>query len=58
MFLDGEEERLQPAGPLNRSSVIEKLLPFTNYTFVVRVYADSASEFSEKVICQTGEEGE
>lgn len=41
----------------SRSIQIDKLLPFSSYTFYLRLYMDSASEFSEKAICQTGEEG-
>lgn len=41
----------------SRSIQIEKLLPFSNYTFYLRLYMDSASEFSEKAVCQTEEEG-
>lgn len=42
---------------VNTSLLIEKLMPFTNYTFYVRAYSGkSASEQSEKVIQITGED--
>lgn len=41
----------------SRSIQIDKLDPFSNYTFYLRLYIDAASEFSEKAVCQTGEEG-
>lgn len=42
---------------VNTSLVIEKLMPFTNYTFYVRAYSGkSASEQSEKLTQITGED--
>ena len=41
----------------NESFIIQKLLPYTNYTFYVRSYVKSASEQSERVVCSTEEAG-
>lgn len=54
---DGGEERQMVAPHFNRSATVGQLVPFTNYTFCVRAYTDSASDFSEKVVCLTGEDG-
>ncbi|XP_075231320.1 protogenin-like [Lycorma delicatula] len=51
---DGGEEMRKVA--VNKTFTVEKLLPFTNYTFYVRAYSTkSASDQSEKVVCITGE---
>ncbi|KAK6644417.1 hypothetical protein RUM43_000684 [Polyplax serrata] len=53
---DNGEEMQKVISSDSRSIQIDKLLPFSSYTFYLRLYMDSASEFSEKAICQTGEE--
>jgi hypothetical protein len=54
LISEGGEERQEVA--VNRTYRLEKLLPFTNYTFYVRVYSgQSASDQSARVVCRTGE---
>ncbi|XP_071453231.1 protogenin-like [Hetaerina americana] len=46
----------QQAVSLNKTLIVEKLIPYTNYTFYVRAYSEkSASDMSVKVICRTEE---
>ncbi|KAG8273499.1 hypothetical protein J6590_019209 [Homalodisca vitripennis] len=57
---DGGEERMSvmemEVGQQNQTFTVEKLPPYTNYTFYVRSYTrNAASDNSEEVICQTGE---
>ncbi|XP_046398270.1 protogenin-like isoform X2 [Ischnura elegans] len=41
---------------LNKTLIVQKLIPYTNYTFYVRAYSEkSASDMSVKVICRTDE---
>lgn len=43
---------------VNHSIIIEKLKPYKNYTFYVRVYnGKSGSDQSEKVTCKTQDGG-
>lgn len=39
----------------NNTYTVQKLQPYTNYTFYIRSYGKSASEQSRRVICSTGE---
>ncbi|XP_063229940.1 protogenin B-like isoform X2 [Bacillus rossius redtenbacheri] len=39
----------------NKTVIVDKLQPFTNYTFSARVYTTFASDLSKKVTCMTGE---
>nr|CAD7262437.1 unnamed protein product [Timema shepardi] len=51
---DGGEERQDVS--VNTSLVVDKLKPFTNYTFYVRGYSmRSASDASQRVTCETKE---
>ncbi|CAG2068859.1 unnamed protein product, partial [Timema podura] len=51
---DGGEERQDVI--VNTSHVVDKLKPFTNYTFYVRGYSmRSASDASQRVVCETME---
>uniref|UniRef100_T1I3G6 Uncharacterized protein n=1 Tax=Rhodnius prolixus TaxID=13249 RepID=T1I3G6_RHOPR len=51
---DGGDEGKEVA--LNQSYLVQKLLPYTNYTFYIRAYSGrSASEQSQRVTCKTGE---
>ncbi|KAK9511966.1 hypothetical protein O3M35_000518 [Rhynocoris fuscipes] len=51
---DGGDEGKEVA--LNESYVVQKLIPYTNYTFYIRSYSGrSASEQSQRVTCKTGE---
>lgn len=44
---------------VNQTFTVDKLLPYTNFTFYVRSYnMYAASDNSQEVICQTGESGE
>lgn len=53
---DGGDEGKEVA--LNQSYLVQKLLPYTNYTFYIRAYSGrSASEQSQRVTCKTGESG-
>ena len=55
-FVDGGEELREVS--VNCSYVVQKLQPFTNYTFFVRAYnSKSASDYSKGTRCQTGEGG-
>ncbi|VVC40187.1 Hypothetical protein CINCED_3A025745 [Cinara cedri] len=55
MITDGGEETLIVS--LNHSIIVEKLKPYKNYTFYVRVYnRKSGSDQSEKVTCKTQDE--
>ncbi|XP_054280101.1 protogenin B-like [Macrosteles quadrilineatus] len=57
---DGGEERMMVVemikGKVNQSLTVDKLPPYTNYTFYVRSYnSNAASDNSEEVVCQTGQ---
>jgi len=53
---DGGEETQQVS--VNHSIIVEKLKPYKNYTFYVRVYnGKSGSDQSEKVTCKTQDGG-
>lgn len=55
-LVDGGEEEQKVS--VNHSIVIEKLKPYKNYTFYVRVYnGRSGSDQSEKVTCKTQDGG-
>jgi len=56
LITDGGEETQQVS--VNHSIIVEKLKPYKNYTFYVRVYnGKSGSDQSEKVTCKTQDEG-
>ncbi|XP_014278582.1 protogenin isoform X2 [Halyomorpha halys] len=50
---EGGEEYKEVAP--NNTYTVQKLQPYTNYTFYIRSYGTSASEQSHRVICSTGE---
>jgi len=55
-LIDGGEEIQQVS--VNHSIIVEKLKPYKNYTFYVRVYnGKSGSDQSEKVTCKTHDGG-
>lgn len=55
VLLGGQE---QNAVAVNTSHLIERLKPYTNYTFYVRAYNNkSASEPSKHIVQMTGEDG-
>ncbi|XP_066994863.2 protogenin [Anabrus simplex] len=54
-FTGGGDEQQKVA--LNNTLLVDKLAPYTNYTFYVRAYSGrSASELSAHIACQTGED--
>lgn len=56
LCLDGGEERQNVL--VNQTYIVQKLPPYTNFTFYVRSYSSrSASDQSEGVVCRTGEGG-
>lgn len=62
VFTDGGEERMEvkemAQNQVNQTFTVDKLPPFTNFTFYVRSYnIYAASDNSQEVICQTGESG-
>ncbi|CAH1405405.1 unnamed protein product [Nezara viridula] len=50
---EGGEEYKEVAP--NNTFTVQKLQPYTNYTFYIRSYGTSASEQSQRVVCSTGE---
>lgn len=56
MLIEGGEEYKEVAP--NNTFTVQKLQPYTNYTFYIRSYGTSASEQSQRVVCSTGETGE
>lgn len=56
LITDGGEETQQVS--VNHFIIVEKLKPYKNYTFYVRVYnGKSGSDQSEKVTCKTQDGG-